>query len=146
MTEFVFPPSINWNLPQISDSIEGLYVYAARNRVVIFKIDDYSPGYLKYLFQFDAHKDKIVALKCSHSLQSNDKIISLIATTGEDSFVRIWSLYEREAQLMMQHSAHKSKPTALAWKNESRINQSVVATGDQKGIVHVSPSPAAYWA
>ncbi|XP_075241179.1 gem-associated protein 5-like isoform X2 [Convolutriloba macropyga] len=135
MTEFVFPPSINWNLPQISDSIEGLYVYAARNRVVIFKIDDYSPGYLKYLFQFDAHKDKIVALKCSHSLQSNDKIISLIATTGEDSFVRIWSLYEREAQLMMQHSAHKSKPTALAWKNESRINQSVVATGDQKGVV-----------
>ena len=135
LCEFAFPPSLNWNLPQIADSNERFFIYGAKNRLVLLTCDSNHPGYLKFLTQFDAHKEKVVSVKCrkfDSSQICGDK--SLVASAGDDG-IRIWDLSNDSPIMDDYYIIHRAKPTSLAWKDDGVDNSdSFLASGDMRGF------------
>ena len=134
MFDFAFPPSVNWSLPQICDSNGRLLAYGAKNRVVILRVDDGAPGGLKFAFQFEAHRDRVVAVRCYKGPKETDTS-EYIVTATDDRQIRVWEIEPATAFLLHSHSAHKSKPTSLSWRPsvDGSFDQSVIVSGDVKG-------------
>ena len=133
--EVVFPPSVNWNLPQIADSNEDFFIYGAKNRLVVLTIESSSPGYLKFVTQFDAHKEKVSSVKCLNSLSLvNKDVKQLVASAGDDG-IRLWDLSCNESPVLHDfHSIHRAKPITLSWKDpEGENSENYLASGDIRG-------------
>lgn len=114
------PSSPNWYCSIISDCLEGIYVYGAKNSLKIWNM--YSRTFLKSVL---CHSNRITCLQWI-----KDGSVSNIASGSSDRKVNI--THFPTSSVVRNHKVHKVEVTAIA---TSSIINDLVVSGDKNGCI-----------
>lgn len=107
MNEETLPPSPNWYLSNIlACRADGTIAYGSRNNIVIAK---YLPGNSashtpRISLVPNAHKERITVVAFSTGRENSDTYWNCLASAGDDSVIRVWSL--ETLSLLLAHTSH----------------------------------------
>lgn len=135
MNEETLPPSPNWYLSNVlACRADGTIAYGSRNNIVIAK---YLPGNSasrtpQISLIPNAHKERITVISFSTGRESNNTYWNCLASAGDDSVIRVWSL--EKLSLLLAHTSHVegTKVSAMDW---SKFDPNLVVSADESGSI-----------
>nr|XP_046266368.1 gem-associated protein 5 [Scatophagus argus] len=124
MHERSLPASPNWYCSRCSDAnSSGLLGVGAKNIIYLIEV---SASSCRVVGELVGHKDLVSGFSfCQHAGQSH-----ICVSSSSDGTVRFWDSDSR--LLIREHAAHQTPVAAVHW---SPVDNNLVVSGDEKGVV-----------